>query len=796
MKENLEIKNIQEELKEAYLDYALSVIISRALPDVRDGLKPVQRRILYTMYEMGIFPGAGFRKSATIVGGVMGRYHPHGDQPIYEAMARMAQDFSLRYPLIEGQGNWGSIDGDPPAAQRYTEARLSKIGKEMLKDIEKETVEWEWNFDATRKEPKILPTPLPQLLMNGSFGIAVGMATNIPPHNLAELCDALLLLLRKENASLDEIMEFLKGPDFPTGGICFSQKEIKEAYRTGKGKIFLRAKVRIEKEGGKNQIIIEEIPYGVLKSSLVEEIANLVKEKKIEGIRDIKDLSGREGTKVVIFLKKETNPHRVLNYLFEKTSLQKTFNINMVALEGVQPRVFSLKELLLSFLDFRREIVRKAKKFELKKTKERIHILEGLKKAIDNISKVISLIRRSLSREDAKRKLKKEFKFSEIQAETILKMPLEKLPRLEREKILKELKEKKELARKLEEILSSKKGIDREIQKEIEEIKEKFGDKRRTLILKTPPQKLKEIDLLPKEENILVLSKGGFVKRLPLKDFRLQKKGGIGEKLFQKEKVEHILLISSHDEILFFTDKGKVYSIKAYLIPLEKKESLGKGISHFLSLGKDEKITAVFPKKEGGFLLMITKKGLVKKTSFDEFRKIKRSGILCTSLEKNDELLLVRETSGKDLVGLISSDGSLIIFKEKEIKKMGRKAKGYLGKKLKKDEEIVGAFVTKNLEGYLLTITENGFAKMTPLSDFKIQKRGGKGIECHKLSSKTGKLKKAFLVKDQKELLLMTEKGKTLRMKIKEIPIVRRQAKGQKLLKLKDLDKIKGGLIL
>ena len=796
MKENLEIKNIQEELKEAYLDYALSVIISRALPDVRDGLKPVQRRILYTMYEMGIFPGAGFRKSATIVGGVMGRYHPHGDQPIYEAMARMAQDFSLRYPLIEGQGNWGSIDGDPPAAQRYTEARLSKIGKEMLKDIEKETVEWEWNFDATRKEPKILPTPLPQLLMNGSFGIAVGMATNIPPHNLAELCDALLLLLRKENASLDEIMEFLKGPDFPTGGICFSQKEIKEAYRTGKGKIFLRAKVRIEKEGGKNQIIIEEIPYGVLKSALVEEIANLVKEKKIEGIRDIKDLSGREGTKVVIFLKKETNPHQVLNYLFEKTSLQKTFNINMVALEGIQPRVFSLKELLLSFLDFRREIVRKAKKFELKKTKERIHILEGLKKAIDNISKVISLIRHSLSREDAKRKLKKEFKFSEIQAETILKMPLEKLPRLEREKILKELKEKKELAQKLEKILSSKKGIDREIQKELEEIKEKFGDKRRTLILKTPPQKLKEEDLLPKEENILVLSKGGFVKRLPLKDFRLQKKGGIGEKLFQKEKVEHILLVSSHDEILFFTDKGKVYSIKAYLIPLEKKESLGKGISHFLSLGKDEKITAVFPKKEGGFLLMVTKRGLVKKTSFDEFKKIKRSGILCTSLEKDDELLFVRKTSGNDLVGLVSSGGSLIIFKEKEIKKMGRKAKGCFGKKLKKDEEIVGAFVTKNLQGYLLTITENGFAKMTPLSDFKIQKRGGKGIECHRLSSKTGKLKKAFLVKDQKELLLMTEKGKTLRMKIKEIPVLKRQAKGQKLLKLKDFDKIKEGLIL
>jgi len=793
-------REITEEIKDSYLDYAMSVIVSRALPDVRDGLKPVHRRILYTMYEDGLLHNAKFRKSATVVGGCLGRYHPHGDMPVYEALVRMAQDFSLRYPLVEGQGNFGSIDGDPPAAQRYTEVRLSKIGEEMLRDIEKNTVDFRPNYDGTRKEPVVLPSPIPQLLLNGSLGIAVGMATNIPPHNLNEICDALIYLLHHPEASCEELCQFVQGPDFPTGGIIFDKKSIIEAYKKGRGGILTRGKAEIvEEKKGVYSIIITEIPYGVQKSALLQEMAKLVRDKKIKGIKNIRDESDKEGMRIVIELKRDAQPQKILNQLYRWTQLEKVFYLNMVALEGgIQPRTLSLKEVMENFLSHRKEVVRRRTEFDLKRTKERIHILLGLKKALLYIDEIIATIKKSKDRNEAKKRLISRFKFSEKQAEVILETKLQALARLEREKVKKELEEKRKLKKELEEILTSKRGIEKVIEKELKEIKEKYGDERRTKLVPHKVKDFKEIDLVPKEENILILTQEGYIKRLSPLAFRVQKRGGkgvLGSALREEDRVEHFLFLSSHDEVLFFTSFGRVFKLPAYKIPQTDRQSLGKGILNFLDLSPGEKVTALvnFGQKPGKYLLMVTEKGLIKKTKIEEFEIVRRSGLRAIKLKEGDKLCFVKSTNGEDEVFLASSGGMVIRFSEKEVREMGRNAAGIKAMKLD-GEKIVGMEIlpsgVKQEKVYLLTLSQNGFAKMTKISAFRLQGRGGKGIIGMKITEKTGKLKQIALIEEEKDLIVISEKGQTIRTKLKNIPVLGRASQGVKVIKLKKDDKV------
>jgi len=798
-------REITKEVQASYLDYAMSVIVSRALPDVRDGLKPVHRRILYAMWEDGLRHTSKFRKSANVVGAVLGRYHPHGDAAVYDALARMAQDFSLRYPLIEGQGNWGSIDGDSPAAMRYTECRLSKIGEEMLSDIEKNTVDFIPNYDDTRKEPKVLPSPIPQLLINGSLGIAVGMATNIPPHNLSELCDALIYLLNnEEKATTEDLCKFIKGPDFPTGGQIFDKKAIISAYETGKGSIVVRGKAEvIEKKQGIFEIVITEIPYGVQKSSLLEEMANLVRDKKIQGIKNIRDESDKEGMRILVQLKKEAQPKKILNQLFKWTSLEKPFHLNCVALEdGLQPKTFSLKELLESFLDHRREVVRRRTEYDLKRTKERIHILIGLKKALLHIDEIIALIKKSKDRDTAKINLIKKFKFTEIQAEVILETKLQSLARLEREKILKELEEKRRLAKELEAILTKKGGIEGVIEKELKEIKEKYGDKRKTELVLQKVGEFKEEDLIPEEENILILTEGGYIKRLSPSVFKAQKRGGkgvLGVVLREEDKVSHFLYLNSHDQVLFFTNKGKVFKLPAYEIPLSERQSLGRGILNFLELEPQEFITSIlnFGKEKKEYFLMVTAKGIIKKTKSEDFEIVRRSGLRAIKLQENDNLVFVGALNKNDEVLLANNKGNVIRFKEKDLREMGRNAMGVLGMRLKEDEKIVGAEILEKKDQrkiFLLTVSENGFAKMTDIGKFRLQKRGGKGIIGMKITRKTGDLAKTFLISEEEEFVIISTKGQTIRTSIKSIPKLTRASQGVRVIKLKGNDKVASGI--
>ena len=800
-------KEITEEMQDSYLDYAMSVIVSRALPDVRDGLKPVHRRILYAMSEIGLNHTAKFRKSAAVVGEVMAKYHPHGDASIYEALVRMAQNFSLRYPLVNGQGNFGSIDGDNAAAMRYTECRLTQMGEELLADIEKETVDWQPNYDSTKQEPKFLPSKIPQLLLNGTTGIAVGMATSVPPHNLGELTDGLIHLIDRPKASVEDLLNFVKGPDFPTGGAIYNKKDVLAAYSTGRGPITTRGTVEIlEKKAGQQfQIIVTEIPFLVNKSALIEHIADLVKDKRIEGIKNLRDESDREGMRIVIELKSDAAPQKVLNSLYKLTDLQKTFHLNMLALvEGIQPQVLSLKSILENFIKHRQEVVVKRSKFDLARAKERAHILEGMDKALDQIDAIIKAIKKSADKDEARQNLLKKFKFTEVQANAILEIKLQTLAGLERKKIEDELKEKKQFIKELTLLLADPKKILEAIKKELLELKGKYGDDRRTKVFASPIGEFKEEDLIPQEETVIILTHGGYIKRLKPSAYRMQKRGGkgtIGITTREEDAVEHFLSGYTHDNVLFFTTQGRVFQSHVYEIPEATRQARGKAVVNFLNLGPHETVTAVVTygkTTENIFkhLVMATKNGIIKKTPVEDFASVRRSGLIAIKLKRDDILKWVKFSSGEDEVVLITSLGQAIRFNEKDIRPMGRNAAGVTGMRIKKGDELVGMdIVAKKREiakkGYLLIITENGFGKRTALKAYRLQRRGGSGIKTAKITSKTGRIVSARIVsEEEKELIAISQKGQVLRTDFQNIKIAGRQTQGVTIMRLEKGDKV------
>jgi len=792
---------IEEEIKSSYLDYAMSVIVSRALPDVRDGLKPVQRRILYAMWKMGLKSGAKYRKSAAVVGEVLGKFHPHGDVPVYDALARMSQDFSLRYPLIDGQGNWGSIDGDPPAAMRYTECRLSPISETMLEDIEKDVVKFVSNYDATLTEPTVLPAKLPNLLINGALGIAVGMATSIPPHNLSEVCQAIRYLIDHPKATIDDLMNFIKGPDFPTGGLIFDPDQIKQTYQIGKGPIVVRAKTEIiETKLNQFQIVITEIPYQVNKSDLLQRIANLVQTKKISDIKNIRDESDKEGIRIVIELKKHSFPQKILNQLFKLTDLQTTFHLNLVCLteNGLQPRLLDLKSVLEEYIKHRQIIIRKKTEFDLAKTKERVHILKGLKIALDHINEVINLIKKSKDQKEAKTKLIKKYKLSERQVNAILEMKLQQLARLERIKIEDELKEKTKFAKLLKDILEHPRKILDIIKKDLDELEKKYGDSRKTKVIPRPITEFKQEDLIPDEPTLILLTKSGYIKRLSPENFKRQTRGGkgiIGLETKEEDVVERISLTTTHADLLFFTTKGKVFLLKAYDIPESSRTSRGQSLANFLQIESNEKISTLLvisSQKKPEFLIMVTKSGIIKKTKIDDFSNVRRSGLLAIKLKSDDQLNWVEESSGNDEIILVTALGKAIRFKEKDLRPMGRIAAGVRGIKLNKDDYIVGMGVLKSKEkANLLVITENGFGKMTPLNNYRLQHRGGTGIKTAKITERNGKIIGAKIIYDflpeylKGDLLIISQKGQVIRIPLKSVPSLGRSTQGVRLMRLK-----------
>jgi len=788
-------REITEEIQRSYLEYAMSVIVARALPDVRDGLKPVQRRILWAMWESGNTAGSKFKKSANTVGYVMGRYHPHGDSAIYDSLVRMAQDFSLRYPLIEGQGNFGSIDGDSAAAMRYTEARLDRIAEALLEDIDKDTVPWRANYDGSYKEPVVLPSRTPNLLINGSMGIAVGMATNIPPHNLGEVIDAMLYLIDNPDADVAALAEFVKGPDFPTGGIIYNQKDILNAYATGRGPLVIRGVAEIVESKKGFQIIISEVPYQVNKAEMIVHIADLVKEKKLEGIKDIRDESAREGIRVVIDLKQDAFPHKILNQLYKFTELQKTYHFNMIALvDGIQPQILGLKQMLEKFIEHRRGVVTRRTRFELQKAKDRAHILEGLKKALDHIDEIISTIRSSESRDDAFKNLIRKFKFSDRQTTAILEMRLQALAGLERKKINDELREKKELIAYLEDLLTSSKKILGVVKKESQEIRAKFANERRTRIVKTALREIGDEELVPEENALFMITRGGYIKRLSPEELRAQKRGGkglMGIATKEEDIVEHFFLANTHDSLLFFTNSGKVFQTKGYEVPESSRQSKGRAIVNFLQITSTDRITAVIPiskGKKGSYLLMTTAQGIIKKVEMDAFSQVRRSGMIAINLKSADELHRVLSTSGKDHVILTTSDGNAIRFAEKEVRPMGRTASGVIGIRLEKGECVVGtdiipAGAEKGLQ--LLAVMQNGYGKRTDISAYKLQKRGGKGIMTAKITVKTGKLVSAHITSEEnRELIALSQKGQVIRTTIDGVSILGRATQGVRIMRM------------
>lgn len=811
---NIKDRSLQTEMQESYLDYAMSVIVSRALPDARDGLKPVHRRILYVMHELGLRHNVKFRKSAAVVGDVLGKYHPHGDTAVYDAMVHMAQEFAMRYPLIDGQGNFGSMDGDRAAAMRYTEARMSALAEELLVDLDKETVNWRDNYDATRQEPAVLPGKLPNLLLNGTLGIAVGMATDIPPHNLTELADAIIKLIDEPEATVEDLLEFIKGPDFPTGGIIYDVAAIKNAYATGKGSIVMRAKTEIaETKSGAYQILIHEIPYRVNKASLLEKIADLVRDKKLEGIRDVRDESDKDGVRIVIDLKKDALANKILNQLFSYTQLQETFHLNMLALvDGIEPRVLNLKTILEKYLEHRQVVVRRRTEFELKKAKERAHILEGLKKALDNIDAVINTIKKSSDRIDAHENLMKKFKLTDIQSNAILDMRLQTLAGLERKKIDDELKEKNALIAELESVLKSAKKILSIIKKEVEELKAKFGDERRTQVVKHAVGTFSAEDLIPEQNVIITITKSGYVKRLAPDTYKSQARGGkgvIGQSLKEEDVVEKLLSSHTHDDILFFTNKGRVFQTKVYELPEGSRTSKGQALVNFLQLGQGETTQAVLtlPKKDGGkFLVMATKNGLIKKTSREEFAKVRRSGMIAINLKDSDELKWVERSSGEDQIMLSTQNGQAIRFSEKDVRPMGRSASGVTGMRVKSakggGDEIISMDVIKkevnpkDLE--VLVITENGLGKKTELSFYKIQHRGGSGIKTLKVTPKTGKIVAMYILNSSEEhdLVIISKMGQTIRTPLNSISTLGRATQGVRVMRLDEGDKVASATVI
>ena len=791
---------IVEEMRQSYLEYAMSVIISRALPDVRDGFKPVHRRILYAMWNIGLKHSSKYRKSAHVVGEVMAKYHPHGDSAIYDTLARMAQDFSMRHTLVDGQGNFGSMDGDSAAAMRYTEARLDSIAEEMLVDIEKDTVGFAPTYDGSHQEPTVLPAKVPNLLLNGTMGIAVGMATSIPPHNLTELCDGVVQVIDHPKTTVEDLAEIVKGPDFPTGGIIYNKKDILTAYATGKGGIVMRAKADIqENKAGQFQIIITEIPYQLNKAELLEKIATLVQEKKMEGIRDLRDESNKDGVRVVIELKKDAYPKKVLNQLFKQTELQTTFHMNALALvDGLQPRVLTLKNIFEEFIKHRQVMVRRRTEFDLNRHKERAHILEGLKMALDKIDAVIKTIRASRDKEEAKVNLMKKFKFTDRQATAILEMKLQQLANLESQKIEDELKEKKALIKELESILASEAKILSIIKKETLDIKEKYGEARRTQIIAHGVKEFSVEDLIPNEPTIVMVTTDGYIKRLPPDTFRQQSRGGkgvIGVTTKEEESVEHLLTTNTHDNILYFTNKGRVFQLMAYDIPQASRTAKGQALVNFLQLAPNEKITALLPlgeHKDVKYLVMMTRKGLIKKTAVEDFANVRRSGLIAIKLKNDDFLECVKPSSGSVEIMVATKLGQAIRFKESDVREMGRATSGVRGVRLHKDDEVIAMDIVdpKNKSLEFLTIGENGLGKRTPLLQYKVQGRGGSGIKTAALTGKTGQLVHARVVDgveaQEKDIVMMSAKGQTIRLPFKSISVSGRATQGVRLMRFKE----------
>ena len=792
---------ITSEMKESFIDYAMSVITDRALPDVRDGLKPVHRRILFAMNEIGLNASAKTRKSATVVGEVLGKYHPHGDVAVYDSMVKMAQDFSMRYPLVIGQGNFGSVDGDSPAAMRYTEAKMSRLAGEMLKDIDKDTVNFRPNYDGTHSEPIVLPAASPNLLLNGTLGIAVGMATNIPPHNLTEVIDATAYLADNRDATTEDLLGFIKGPDFPTGGIIFNEKDIHHAYATGRGPVVARGVADIvENKAGQFQIIISAIPYRVNKSDLITKIADLVREKKIEGVKGLRDESAKD-IRIAIDLKAGSQPQKILNALYKHTQLEDTFHFNLVALVDGVPQTLSLKSILIEFLKHRETVVKRRSAFDLMRALEREHILLGLVKALDNIDRVVKLIRASASVDDARISLMKEFKLSTLQANAILEMKLQKLAGLEREKVLNELKEVQAFIKEMKELLASPARILKVIKTELEDIKKKYGDERRTKVIKGGVKILSIEDLVAEEENTLVLTSGGYIKRTNPDEYKRQKRGGVGVvDLDTKEEdfVTNFLTASTHADLLFFTDKGKVYQIKMYDIPEGKRATRGKSVLNFISLSDDEKVTSILamPKPvltREGSLFMVTENGTAKKVSVKSFQDVRSSGIIAIKLSSGDKLISAELVEKGDDISIVTKKGQSIRFKESAIREMGRSAGGVRGIKLDKGDIVVGAHHIKPdwESGHLLVISANGYGKRTSLSEYKVQGRGGSGILTSKVTSKTGQVIASQVVTDQEEeVIAISKKSQVVRVGLKEIPALGRQTQGVRIMKLREGDSI------
>lgn len=793
---------ISQEMKKSYINYAMSVITDRALPDARDGLKPVHRRILYSMHQNGLTSSARFRKSATVVGDVLGSYHPHGDSSVYDAMVNLAQDFKTRYPLIWGQGNFGSIDGDGAAAYRYTEAKMARISSEMLRDIEKDTVDMKPNFDGTKKEPTVLPTAVPNLLLNGTLGIAVGMATNIPPHNLGELIDASVHLIDNKDATTEDLCEFVQGPDFPTGGIIYGKSDIAHAYATGRGGILTRGEADIvELKNGSYQIIITSIPYRVVKATLIERIADLVREKKIEGIKGLRDESTKD-IRIAIDLKSGIEPQKVLNYLYKHTQLEDTFHVNLVCLVDGVPQTLNLKSALEEFIKHRQSVVKRRTEFELKKATDREHILLGLKKALDHIDEIIKLIRKSKTVEEAKVSLVKQFKFSEIQAQAILDMKLQRLAGLERKKIEDELLAIQKLITELKAILASEKKMMKIIKDELLEIRSKYSDERRTKVVKHKAKDFNPEDLIADKEAVLVYTAGGYVKRTDPDEFRTQKRGGVGVVDLNTKEEDFItisLTTSTHSDLLFFTDKGKVYQIKMYDLPEGKRATRGKSIMNYLQVASDEKVTSILPmpkdvKNSKVALVMVTRDGTVKKSIADAFKDVRRSGLIAIKLKDDDILLSTMFVEKEDDVILTSVNGQSIRFAENDVRPMGRTAAGVRGMKLGKGDEIASCDVIKKdlaKESKLLVATENGYGKMTKLTEYKTQGRGGSGIKTVSITEKTGKLMVAKVVVDEeRELLAISKNSQVIKTELNTIPTLGRATQGVRIMKLRDKDSV------
>ena len=789
---------IIDEMQQCYIDYAMSVIVSRALPDVRDGLKPVHRRILYAMHDLGLKPTAKFKKSALVVGEVLGKYHPHGDSAVYESMVRMAQDFSMRYMMVNGQGNFGSMDGDGAAAMRYTEAKLKPIAEEMLYDINKDTVDFIDNYDKSRKEPAVLPARVPQLLLNGAVGIAVGMATNIPTHNLGEVVDATLHLIDHPDAGIEDLMQFVKGPDFPTGGIVYNQKDILQAYATGKGKVEMRAKADIvEDKKGKFSIIVTEMIYQVNKSAMIERMADLVKDKKIEGIRDIRDESSKEGVRVVIELKNDAYPKKVLNQLYKLTDLQRAYHYNMLALvDGLQPRILNLKSILEYYVIHREIVVRRKTQYELDRAKERAHILEGLSIALDHIEEVIQTIKKAPTKEKAKIDLMKKFKLSDRQADAILDMRLQTLAGLEQKKIKDELEEKRRLIAALEAILKDRNKLMGIVKDDLAEVREKYGDERKTKVYKGAVGEISQEDLVPKEDVVVSVTKAGYIKRMDLNEYHVQHRGGkgvIGGDIKEEDMVESLFFTNTHSDLLFFTNLGRVFQIKAYEIPAATRTSKGQAIVNFLQLSHEEKVTAgisLDDMSKQKFLVMATKNGIIKKTAIEEFSVVRRSGLIAINLKKDDQLIWVKASEGGDEVMVIASNGQSIRFKEKDIRPMGRAASGVTSIKLKGDAKVVGMGVIAKEDTqkkFLFTVTENGFGKISELKFYKVQNRGGSGIKTAVLTPKTGKLVTAYVVEEEdtkKDLMIISRKGQVIRIPFGSVAKSGRATQGTKIMRL------------